>query len=76
MVCGADHVYRLDPVQLTGQHAILDKNVVILEGATVGVDKEQDRARGLTVSPGRRHRGRQRTSCSPMTRQQTARRAQ
>ncbi|HEY7011106.1 MAG TPA: glucose-1-phosphate adenylyltransferase [Streptosporangiaceae bacterium] len=34
------------------QHAILDKNVTVLEGATVGVDKENDRARGLTVSPG------------------------
>jgi len=34
------------------EHAILDKNVVILEGATVGVDKEHDLARGLTVSPG------------------------
>ncbi len=34
------------------EHAILDKNVVIQEGATVGVDKEHDRARGLTVSPG------------------------
>ena len=34
------------------EHAILDKNVVVQEGATVGVDKEHDRARGLTVSPG------------------------
>jgi len=34
------------------EHAILEKNVVILEGAKVGVDKEHDRARGLTVSPG------------------------
>jgi glucose-1-phosphate adenylyltransferase len=34
------------------QHAILDKNVTVLEGAAVGVDKERDRARGLTVSPG------------------------
>lgn len=34
------------------QHAILDKNVVVLKGATVGVDKGQDRARGLTVSLG------------------------
>jgi glucose-1-phosphate adenylyltransferase len=33
------------------ENAILDKNVVVLEGATVGVDKEHDRARGLTVSP-------------------------
>ena len=34
------------------QNAILDKNVVVSEGATVGVDKEHDRARGLAVSPG------------------------
>jgi glucose-1-phosphate adenylyltransferase len=34
------------------QNAILDKNVTILAGATVGVDKERDRARGLVVSAG------------------------
>jgi glucose-1-phosphate adenylyltransferase len=34
------------------QDAILDKNVVITEGAVVGVDKEHDRARGLAVSSG------------------------
>ena len=34
------------------ENAILDKNVTVLEGATVGVDKEHDRARGLTVSAG------------------------
>ena len=34
------------------ENAILDKNVVILDGATVGVDKEHDRARGLMVSAG------------------------
>jgi glucose-1-phosphate adenylyltransferase len=34
------------------EHAIVDKNVTVLEGAAVGVDKEHDRARGLTVSPG------------------------
>ena len=27
------------------QNTILDKNVVVLEGATVGVDKKHDRAR-------------------------------
>jgi glucose-1-phosphate adenylyltransferase len=31
-------------------NAILDKNVAVLEGAMVGVDKEPDRARGLAVS--------------------------
>ncbi len=34
------------------QDAILDKNVVVAEDATVGVDKEHDRARGLVVSSG------------------------
>jgi glucose-1-phosphate adenylyltransferase len=34
------------------QNAILDKNVVIAEGAMVGVDKERDRERGLVVSDG------------------------
>ncbi|MGE5292659.1 MAG: glucose-1-phosphate adenylyltransferase [Micromonosporaceae bacterium] len=33
-------------------NAILDKNVTVLEGATVGVDKQRDRARGLVVSSG------------------------
>jgi glucose-1-phosphate adenylyltransferase len=32
------------------ENAILDKNVVVREGATVGVDKEHDRARGLVVT--------------------------
>ena len=32
--------------------AILDKNVVVMEGAMVGVDKEHDRARGFVVSSG------------------------
>jgi glucose-1-phosphate adenylyltransferase len=34
------------------RNAILDKNVTVQEGATVGVDKQRDRARGLTVSSG------------------------
>jgi glucose-1-phosphate adenylyltransferase len=34
------------------ENAILDKNVVVQEGAAVGVDKNHDRARGLTVSRG------------------------
>ncbi len=34
------------------ENAILDKNVVVEEGAAVGVDKEHDRARGFAVSRG------------------------
>ncbi|MDQ2815977.1 MAG: glucose-1-phosphate adenylyltransferase [Actinomycetota bacterium] len=34
------------------RNAILDKNVVVTEGAAVGVDKDRDRARGFAVSPG------------------------
>jgi glucose-1-phosphate adenylyltransferase len=34
------------------ENAILDKNVVVQEGATVGVDKNHDRARGFAVSRG------------------------
>jgi glucose-1-phosphate adenylyltransferase len=30
--------------------AILDKNVVVTEGATIGVDNDADRSRGFTVS--------------------------
>jgi glucose-1-phosphate adenylyltransferase len=36
----------------TVRDAILDKNVVVRDGATVGVDKDSDRARGYTVSAG------------------------
>jgi glucose-1-phosphate adenylyltransferase len=34
------------------RNAILDKNVVVIPGASVGVDKEHDRERGFTVSEG------------------------
>jgi glucose-1-phosphate adenylyltransferase len=34
------------------ERAILDKNVTVLDGATVGVDKDHDRARGFVVSAG------------------------
>ena len=34
------------------ENAILDKNVVVMEGAAIGVDKEHDRARGFVVSAG------------------------
>jgi glucose-1-phosphate adenylyltransferase len=34
------------------ENAILDKNVVVADGATVGVDKDHDRERGLVVSDG------------------------
>ena len=32
------------------RRAILDKDVVISEGATVGVNHDEDRARGFTVT--------------------------
>jgi glucose-1-phosphate adenylyltransferase len=34
------------------RNAILDKNVVVPENARVGVDPEEDRARGFVVSEG------------------------
>ena len=34
------------------QDAIIDKDVVVPEGAQVGVDKDHDRARGFVVSAG------------------------
>src|SRR5215475_3833652 len=33
------------------RNAILDKNVIVAQGASVGVDSEHDRARGFAVSP-------------------------
>jgi glucose-1-phosphate adenylyltransferase len=33
------------------RNAILDKNIVVPPGATIGVDHEADRSRGFTVSP-------------------------
>jgi glucose-1-phosphate adenylyltransferase len=37
---------------VTIQRAILDKNIVVPNGAKIGVDHEHDRARGFTVSAG------------------------
>ena len=34
------------------RNAILDKNVVVPENARIGVDPEEDRARGFVVSDG------------------------
>ena len=51
-----DRAVLLDNV-VVGRHAeirnaIIDKNVIVPEGAKVGVDKEHDLARGFKVSPG------------------------
>jgi glucose-1-phosphate adenylyltransferase len=32
------------------RNAILDKNVIVPDGATIGMDHELDRSRGFTVS--------------------------
>ena len=34
------------------RNAILDKNVIVPDGAVIGVDVEEDRRRGFTVSDG------------------------
>jgi glucose-1-phosphate adenylyltransferase len=45
------HNTRIGPRAVV-RNAILDKNVIVPEGAAVGVDKEHDRARGFVVSDG------------------------
>ena len=45
------HNTRIGPHAVV-RNAILDKNVIVPEGAQVGVDKEHDRARGFAVSDG------------------------
>jgi glucose-1-phosphate adenylyltransferase len=45
------HNARIGPRAVV-RDAILDKNVVVREGAAVGVDKDRDRERGFAVSDG------------------------
>jgi glucose-1-phosphate adenylyltransferase len=45
------HNTRIGPHAVV-RNAILDKHVIVPEGAQVGVDKERDRARGFVVSDG------------------------
>ncbi len=45
------HNARIGPRAVV-RDAILDKNVVVREGATVGVDKDRDRERGFAMSEG------------------------
>jgi len=45
------HNARIGPRAVV-ENAILDKNVVVQDGAAVGVDKERDRERGFVVSAG------------------------
>ena len=45
------HNTRIGPRAVV-RNAILDKNVAVQAGATVGVDKEHDQARGFGVSAG------------------------
>lgn len=51
-----EHAVVMDNVSIgrnaVVRNAILDKNVVVENGCEVGVDKEEDRLRGFTVSPG------------------------
>ncbi len=49
------------------RNAILDKNVVVPDGAEIGVDQEADRARGFHGQRRRRHRARQGPARAPVT---------
>ena len=50
------------------RNAIVDKNVVIPEGARLGVDPEEDQRPGLRRLRGRHHRRRQGPARQPLTR--------